>query len=165
MWHASQAAGMVALVLLTATVVLGLLVSGRHVTLRWPRFAVADLHRNLSLLTLVFLAVHIVSAVVDGYVDLGWIAVLVPFTSAYEPLWVGLGAAALDVLLALVVTSLLRARLPLRVWRSVHWAAYFCWPVALLHGVGMGSWWIPALSGAAVIAALVWRAGRVEVLR
>jgi predicted ferric reductase len=164
-WYASRATGLVSLGLLTSTVVLGLLVSGRHVTQRWPRFAIADVHRNLSLLTVVFLAVHIVTSIVDGYVTIGWLAVLVPFTSAYEPFWVGLGTVALDVLLALVVTSLLRARMPLRVWKAVHWAAYACWPLALAHGVAMGSgaWLVfSGICGVAVISALVWRSSRTD---
>ncbi|WP_020661632.1 ferric reductase-like transmembrane domain-containing protein [Amycolatopsis benzoatilytica] len=137
LWYFSRATGIVALVFFTAVVVLGFLNTSRLATRRWPRSALADLHRNLSLASLVFLAAHIVFAVVDGYVNLSWLAVLVPFVSGYQPFWVGLGAAAVDLLLAIVVTSLLRARIPLRVWRAVHWLAYLCWPVALVHGIGL----------------------------
>ncbi|MFD9737387.1 ferric reductase-like transmembrane domain-containing protein [Umezawaea sp. NPDC059074] len=165
LWFASRAGGLLALVLLTGTFVLGLLTSGRHATVAWPRFTIALLHRNLSLLTVVFLAVHIVTAVVDGYVSIGWIDVVVPFVAGYQPFWLGLGAVAVDVLVALVVTSLLRARIRPEVWRAVHWLAYACWPVALVHGLGMGTdlWWVwvvDAVCLAAVLGALVWRARR-----
>ncbi|WNV89080.1 ferric reductase-like transmembrane domain-containing protein [Umezawaea sp. Da 62-37] len=166
LWYASRAGGLLTLVLLTGTFVLGLLTSGRHATAHWPRFAVAALHRNLSLLTLVFLAVHITTAIVDGYVALGWIDVVIPFASGYRPFWVGLGAVAVDALLAVVVTSLLRTRVPPKVWRGLHWATYACWPIALAHGVGMadtGLWWVWVLLGlcaAAVLGALVWRSLR-----
>ncbi|MFE3174203.1 ferric reductase-like transmembrane domain-containing protein [Amycolatopsis sp. NPDC059090] len=137
LWYFSRATGIVSLVFSTAVVVLGLLNSGRFATRRWPRFALADLHRNLALASLVFLAAHIVFAVVDGYVDLSWLAVVVPFVSGYAPIGVGFGAVAVDLLLAIVVTSLLRTRIPPRLWRAVHWLAYLCWPVALVHSIGL----------------------------
>ncbi|ATY16692.1 ferric reductase [Amycolatopsis sp. AA4] len=137
LWYFSRATGIVSLVFSTAVVVLGFLNSGRFATRRWPRFALADLHRNLALASLVFLAAHIVFAVVDGYVDLSWPAVVLPFVSGYEPFWIGIGAVAVDLLLAIVVTSLLRTRIPPRLWRAVHWLAYVCWPVALAHSIGL----------------------------
>ncbi len=139
LWYAARATGLVALLLITATMVLGTLASARTRPRRWPRFTVNLLHRNLSLLTLAFLAVHIGSSVVDRYAVIGWLEALVPFGSVYKPLWLGLGAAAFDLLLALVVTSLLRPRINLRWWRAVHWAAYLCWPVALAHAIGTGT--------------------------
>jgi methionine sulfoxide reductase heme-binding subunit len=167
LWYASRAAGLLALLLLTATVVLGALTGGRASSSRWPRFAVAALHRNLSLLTLAFVAVHVVTAVVDSYVGIGWLDVVLPFVSAYQPFWLGLGAAALDLLAALLVTSLLRTRISPKVWRTVHWAAYACWPIALLHGFGIGDgdtrsgWGIALVLGcvAAAVAAVLWRVG------
>lgn len=166
LWFASRASGLLALVLLTGTFVLGLLTSGRQATVAWPRFTIAALHRNLSLLTLVFLAIHIATAIVDGYVALDWIDVVVPFVSDYQPFWVGLGAVAIDVLLAVVVTSLLRTRVPPKVWRALHWSAYACWPIAVAHGIGLGDtdlWWVWVLNGlcvTAVLAGLVWRTQR-----
>jgi DMSO/TMAO reductase YedYZ heme-binding membrane subunit len=137
LWYFSRATGLVSLVLFTAVVVLGSLNAGRFATVAWPRFTLAAVHRNLALTSVVFLAAHITSAVVDGYVNLSWLDVLVPFGAAYHPFWVGLGAVAVDLLIAVVVTSLLRTRIPPRVWRAVHWLAYLCWPVALVHGIGM----------------------------
>ncbi len=158
-WYFSRASGLVSLVLFTGVVVLGALGAGRFATREWPRFAVAAVHRNLALTSLGFLAAHIASAVLDGYVPLGWLDVVVPFGAGYQPLWVGLGAVAIDLLLAVVVTSLLRSRLPARAWRAVHWLAYLCWPVALVHGFGMAEddaayGWIVALDVLCVLAVL-----------
>ncbi|ADJ47682.1 hypothetical protein AMES_5857 [Amycolatopsis mediterranei S699] len=158
-WYFSRATGLVSLVLFTGVVVLGALGAGRFATREWPRFAVAAVHRNLALTSLAFLAAHIASAVLDGYVPLGWLDVVVPFGADYQPLWVGLGAVAIDLVLAIVVTSLVRTRLPARVWRTVHWLAYLCWPVALVHGFGMAEddsayGWIVALDVLCVLAVL-----------
>jgi DMSO/TMAO reductase YedYZ heme-binding membrane subunit len=159
LWYFSRASGLVSLVLFTGVVVLGALGAGRFATREWPRFAMAALHRNLALTSLVFLAVHIASAIIDGYVPLAWLDTVVPFGSAYQPFWVGLGAVALDLLLALVLTSLARARIRPRLWRAVHWLAYLCWPVALIHGIGMAEsdaahGWILALDVLCVLAVL-----------
>jgi methionine sulfoxide reductase heme-binding subunit len=164
LWYVTRGTGLVALVLLTASVLLGVLEVKRWSSKRWPRFVTAGLHRNLSLLAVVFLGVHIASAVVDGFAPIGWLDAVVPFHSPYRPLWLGLGAVATDLLIALVVTSLLRGRIGYRAWRAVHWTAYACWPVALVHGLGTGTdtklGWVLALSlGSllAVAAAVWWR--------
>lgn len=138
LWFASRACGLVALLLLTGTVVLGALHTGRAATAAWPRFVVHGLHRNLALLAVVFVAMHVATAILDPYAGIRWIDAVVPFASGYHPFWTGLGAAALDLLAALVVTSLARTRLPLPLWRGVHRAAYGLWPVALAHGLGIG---------------------------
>jgi hypothetical protein len=165
LWYLSRGTGAVTLVLLTATVVLG--IAG---TLRWrpgvalPRFLVDGLHRNLALLVVVLLAAHVLTGVLDPFAHLHALDAVVPLASTYRPLWLGLGALALDLLIALVVTSLVRARLGLRAWRAVHWVAYACWPVALLHGIGTGTdasapWLqlLTALCVAAVAAAVAAR--------
>jgi methionine sulfoxide reductase heme-binding subunit len=165
LWYLSRGTGAVTLVLLTATVVLG--IAG---TLRWrpatglPRFLVDGLHRNVSLLVVVLLAVHVLATLLDPFAHLRALDAVVPLAASYRPLWLGLGALALDLLVALVVTSLVRVRLGLRSWRAVHWAAYACWPVALLHGLGTGTdataTWLQALTAlcvAAVAAAVVSR--------
>jgi DMSO/TMAO reductase YedYZ heme-binding membrane subunit len=138
-WYLTRAAGLVSLVLLTATVVLGMVASVGWTTERWPRFLSQSLHRNLSLLCLVFIGIHVVTTVADGYVPIGYLDAVVPFRTAYRPLWVGLGAVALDLLVAVAVTSGLRRRIGASSWRAVHWLAYLCWPVAVLHGMGTGS--------------------------
>src|SRR5581483_4638934 len=139
LWYLTRGSGLIALVLLTASVVLGVREVKRWATERWPRFMTAALHKNVSLLSVVFLGVHIATTVVDGFAPIGWLDAVVPFRSPYRPLWLGLGALSVDLLLALVVTSLLRARIGYRTWKAVHWAAYACWPVAVLHGMGTGT--------------------------
>lgn len=138
LWFASRATGLVSLLLVTATVVLGTAHSGRAATAGWPRFTLHAVHRNLSLLTLVFLGVHIATAIIDPYAGLRWVDAVVPFISSYHPLWLGLGTVAFDLMLAVLVTSMLRTRVPLRLWRAVHVSAYALWPLAVVHGLGIG---------------------------
>ena len=132
LWYASRATGVVALVLLTVVVVLGILVNRRGRLPGLPRFATTSLHRSMSLLAVAFTAVHVLTAIADPYVAIGIAAAVIPFTSAYKPLWIGLGAVSLDIIAALIVTSLARARIGRRTWRAVHWLAYASWPVALV---------------------------------
>jgi predicted ferric reductase len=134
LWYASRATGVVALVLFTLVVLLGILVNRQGRLPGLPRFAVTGLHRSISLLAAVFLAIHVVTAIADPYVTIRLIASVVPFSSGYEPFQVGLGAVALDLIAAVIITSLLRARIGRRLWRGVHWAAYASYPVAVLHG-------------------------------
>jgi Ferric reductase like transmembrane component len=164
LWYATRATGVMALVLLTAVVVLGVAGTARFATPTWPRVITAQLHRSLSLLAVAFVAVHVVTTVLDPYAPIGWLSAIVPFVSPYRTLWLGLGTVACDLLLAVVVTSLLRARLGYRAWQAVHWLGYACWPVALWHGLGAGTdsklAWLLVLDAAcvaAVVAAAGWR--------
>jgi methionine sulfoxide reductase heme-binding subunit len=139
LWYASRATGVVSLLLLTAVMLLGLLVTRQGRLPGLPRFAVSGLHRNLSLLSVAFVAVHVLSAVADGYVKIPLTAAVIPLTSSYERLWLGLGAVSLDLMLAAAVTSLLRRHLSRKAWRAVHLTAYLSWPVAWFHSVFAGS--------------------------
>jgi DMSO/TMAO reductase YedYZ heme-binding membrane subunit len=166
-WYATRGTGVAALVLLTLVVALGVAGSLRLRSDRWPRFLVVGLHRNLTLLTLAFLAGHIATTVLDSYTPIALRDAVIPFAGRYRPLWLGLGAVAVDLLLALTVTSLLRARVGYRTWRALHWLAYAAWPVALVHGLGTGSdarfAWMQALSLLSVLtvlAALAFRLSR-----
>lgn len=136
LWYLSRATGLVSFVVLSLVVVLGATLSRRGRLPGLPRFAGVGLHRNASLFAVVLLVVHIVTAIADPYVSIGWLAAVVPFTSGYEPLWLGLGAFAMDLALVVVVTSLLRFRIGIKAWRAVHWLAYAAWPVAAIHGIG-----------------------------
>jgi sulfoxide reductase heme-binding subunit YedZ len=164
LWYATRATGLMALVLLTLTMVLGLAVTTRARARGWPGFAQQELHRRVSMLAVAFLALHVLTSVLDTYVNIGWVAVVVPFTSGYQPFWVGVGAVALDLMLAVFLSSLLRARLGAGTWRAIHWLAYLSWPVAVAHTFGMGTdsreGWVIALGAAcfaAVVVALIWR--------
>ncbi|HEU5391869.1 MAG TPA: ferric reductase-like transmembrane domain-containing protein [Streptosporangiaceae bacterium] len=138
-WYASRATGIVALLLLTAVLALGILVNRQGRLAGLPRFAVTDIHRNLSLLSVTFIAVHVVTAVLDTYVHIPLLSAVIAFASGYERLWLGLGAIALDLMAAMIVTSLLRGRLNRVLWRSVHLLAYASWPLAFAHSLGASS--------------------------
>lgn len=163
LWYVSRATGVVSLALLTIVLALGTLVAGRRSPQGSGATTVMAVHRWLSLGMSVFLVAHIVTAIADGYVDIGWLATVVPFTSGYETLWVGLGTIAVDLLLALIVTSLLRHRIAERTWRFVHWFAYAMWPVAVVHGFAMSTANQPLLRAATIVcgavglAAATWR--------
>ena len=164
LWYTTRGAGAVSLVLLTAVVVLGILSALRVQAAGWPRFLTTGLHRNLALMTLVFLGLHIVTAVVDPFTHLGWLAAVVPFSSYYRTFWLGLGTIAFELLLAIVVTSLARGLIGRVAWRMVHWLTYASWPVAVIHGIGTGtdtlSSWLLVLTVAcvaAVVAAIGFR--------
>jgi sulfoxide reductase heme-binding subunit YedZ len=164
LWYASRATGVVSLLLLTLVVVLGVLVSKQGRLPGLPSFAVTGLHRSLSLLAACFVAAHVLTAVADPYVTIGLAALIIPFVSPYQTFWLGLGTVALDLALALIVTSLARSRMPRHAWRLVHWLAYAAWPLALAHSLGMsGDLHSGALADLAVGCALaaagaaIWR--------
>lgn len=139
LWYATRATGVISLMLLSTSVVLGILLQTRAASERWPRLVVSGVHRNVSLLVCAFLALHIITAEADTFAPVGWWATVIPFASAYRPVWLGLGTVAADLLVALVVSSLLRTRISLRMWLLIHWTAYLCWPLAVIHGLGTGT--------------------------
>jgi len=164
LWYASRATGIVALLMLTGVVVLGIAVRRQSRLPGLPRFGVIGLHRSISLLSVVFLAIHVVTAIADPYVTLRLTDAVVPFLASYKPLWTGLGAVSFDLMAAVIVTSLLRVRIGRPIWRAVHWLAYVSWPVAVAHSIGsstdMQSGWLLGLALGcilAVAAAVAWR--------
>jgi methionine sulfoxide reductase heme-binding subunit len=163
-WYATRGSGYAALVLLSAVVVLGLLTSVRWQSPRWPRFLSQSLHRNLSLMVVVFVVIHIATSIIDPFAGLSVRDAVVPFGASYRPLWLGLGVVSFELLLAIIVTSLLRGFLGWRAWQIVHLLAYVSWPVAVLHGVGTGTdtkalWalFLVIVCVGAVALTLVWR--------
>jgi methionine sulfoxide reductase heme-binding subunit len=163
-WYLTRATGAVALLLLTLAIVLGVIDVERWNTPRWPRFVLDSLHRNVALLAMVFLVVHILTSVLDSFASISIADALIPFVGSYRPFWLGLGAVAFDLILAVIVTSLLRARMGYSTWRAIHWLTYASWPIALVHGFGTGSdadsAWLLALSivcSALVVAAVMTR--------
>jgi predicted ferric reductase len=164
LWYASRATGVVALVLLTGVMVLGILVNRQGRLPGLPRFGATSLHRSVSLLSVAFVAIHVATAIADPFVTIGIAASVVPFVSPYQPFWLGLGAVSLDVMGALIVTSLLRGRIGRRTWRVVHWLAYLSWPVAFAHSIGSstdmqrgGLLFLAIGCAAAVAIAVAWR--------
>ena len=105
LWFTTRAAGVVSLLLFTAVVVMGQLARLRVDSPGWPRFLTVDLHRNLALLSLVFLVIHIVTAVVDPFTSLGVAPVVLPFGSPYRRFWLGLGTVAFELTVALIISS------------------------------------------------------------
>jgi methionine sulfoxide reductase heme-binding subunit len=168
-WYLTRGLGVAALLLLTASVALGVLTSIRWRSNRWPRFVTAGLHRNLTLLAIAVVALHVVTTVADGYTPIGLKDAVIPFVSPYRPIWLGLGAIAFDLLIALVVTSLLRGRIGYRAWRYVHWLAYASWPIALVHALGTGTdariGWMRALGAACVAVVAVAVLARAALAR
>jgi methionine sulfoxide reductase heme-binding subunit len=163
-WYASRATGIVALLLLTAVMLLGILVTRQGRLPGLPRFAVSGLHRNLSLLAAAFVALHVLTAVADSYVNIPLISAVVPLTSSYERFWLSLGAISLDLIVALIVTSLLRRHLSRRAWRAVHLLAYLSWPVAWVHSFFSSGdlrhgalFFLALICAIAVVGAIVWR--------
>jgi DMSO/TMAO reductase YedYZ heme-binding membrane subunit len=138
-WYLMRGSGFVALCLLTVTLCLGIANVARWQRWRWMRPIIALVHRNASLLAVAFLAIHVITAISDKYVSISPLATIIPGLSGYDPLWIGLAAVAVDVTLAVIVTSLLRGRLGRRTWRTVHWLAYLAWPAAFVHAIGAGS--------------------------
>jgi methionine sulfoxide reductase heme-binding subunit len=164
LWYASRATGVVALLLMTAVLLLGLLVTRQGRLPGLPRFAVTGLHRNLSLVAVVFVVLHVLTAVADSYVHIPLISAVVPLASSYERLALGLGAVSLDITIAVIVTSLLRRHLSRRLWRAVHLLAYASWPVAWLHSITSSTdlrhgWLFLTAVGCAllVVVAVLWR--------
>jgi sulfoxide reductase heme-binding subunit YedZ len=163
-WYLTRSTGAVALLLLTFAIALGVIDVRRLSSPRWPRFVVDSLHRNVSLLAMVFLVLHILTSVLDTFAPISLLDAVIPFGGSYRPFWLGLGAISFDLLLAVTITSLLRQRMGFQSWRTIHWLTYASWPIALLHGLGTGSdvksTWLLALSIfclAVVLAAVLAR--------
>ena len=170
-WALGRGTGVVALVLFTLSVLLGILTRSGRPLFTVPRFSITLIHRNVSVLATIFILIHMVSLLADSYAQLTIVDLLFPFLGAYRPFWLGLGTVAVDLLIAVVVTSLLRRHVGQRVFRAVHWSTYLMWPIALAHSLGTGTdageAWFLALAvtcTVAVLAAVAWRisAGFVE---
>ena len=163
-WYAARAAGVIAYVLLTAVVLVGLTLAGRLTMKTWPKFAVTDLHRFGSLLVGVFIGLHVLTIALDTYTPFSVTQLVVPFASSYRPVWVALGIVSTELLIAVAVTNALKSRIPYRWWRRVHFATFLVWAGSTVHGIGAGtdsrSLWLSTIyvvAVASVLAALAWR--------
>jgi sulfoxide reductase heme-binding subunit YedZ len=164
LWFAARGAGIVSLLLSTAVVCLGLLTAARWQRPGWPRFLTVELHRWVALVSVVFVGLHVLTAIVDPYAQLGLLAAIVPLASTYRPVAVAFGVISVDLLIAVLATSLIRDRIGQRTWRAVHWLAYAAWPLAVVHSLIAGSdafapWMLAMIAAccAAVVVTLAWR--------
>ncbi len=164
LWYVTRGTGITALILLSAVVVLGITTSVGWSSRGWPKFFSQALHRDLSLLCLALIAVHVLTTILDGFVPFGFLDAVVPFHPPSRALWQGLGALSFDLFLALGITSALRRRIGYRMWKTIHWIAYLCWPFAVFHGLGAGTdtrlepvLVIVAVCVSAVLVATEWR--------
>jgi methionine sulfoxide reductase heme-binding subunit len=163
-WYAARSAGMVAYVLLSTSVVLGVLMSART-RFSWPRFAIEEVHRFLATLTGIFVVLHGGSLLLDRVVPISLGQAIVPFTTSYRPVAVGLGVTAAELMAAVGLTNLFKRELPYRFWRRAHYLTLAVWVLASLHAVLAGSdrtdpWFagVVAAAVAAVAMASVTRA-------
>ncbi|GAA1448824.1 ferric reductase-like transmembrane domain-containing protein [Leifsonia poae] len=164
LWAFGRASGIIALVLFTVTLLLGIVTRSGRPLPGLPRFSVSLVHRNASLLAVVFLVLHVGTLLFDSYAKLNPVDLVLPFVGAFKPFWQGLGTVAFDLVIAVVVTGLLRSRIGHRAFRFVHWFTYAMWPIAVLHGIGNGTngldrWFLVLAIGSTVIvgAAIIWR--------
>jgi sulfoxide reductase heme-binding subunit YedZ len=168
LWYFGRGFGVSALVLFSLVVILGIVTRSGRPLPGLPRLAVTTVHRTTSLAALLFLGLHVLTLLLDPFSKLRVLDVVLPFLAAYRPLWQGLGTLALDLVVVLVVSSLVRERIGLGAWRVLHWVAYLCWPFAIAHAVGIGTdgrtgWLLGVVAACvlAVLAAVGWRvAGR-----
>jgi len=158
-WYMTRGTGAVAMILLTLSVALGIANVRRTEIDGVPRFVLNSVHRNVSLLAVTFLVLHIATTLLDGFAPISVLDVFVPFKSSYRPVWLGLGVIAFDLMIAITVTSLLRLRLGYEAWRITHWLAYASWPLALVHGLGTGTdakaHWMLLLTAVCVLVVVV----------
>jgi methionine sulfoxide reductase heme-binding subunit len=171
LWYLNRSTGVVAIVLLTVTTVLGVLAIGGRPAGRVPRFVTQAFHRNVALLSVLLLVAHLVTAVLDEFVEIRWWEAFVPFVGSYEPLWVGFGAIATDLMIVVILTSMFRTRMKHGLWRGLHVTTYGLWALAIGHGIGVGSdmtdtmWVLTVACAVAVPLAAVLRLGRLVIER
>lgn len=164
LWYLGRGTGLVALVMFTLTMVLGITTRSGRQALGLSRFGVADLHKTASLTGTGLVAAHVGTLLFDPYAQLKLVDLVFPFLAAYRPMWLGLGTLAADLLVLVVASSLLRHRIGPRAFKALHWSAYALWPVAFLHALGTGTdagtVWFRAIAfgcALAVGAAVGWR--------
>jgi predicted ferric reductase len=151
-WYTARASGLVSWALLSASMLWGLVLSTK---LRPPRIRpnwTLDLHRYLGGLAVIFVGVHVAALMFDTYVGFGLTQVLVPLASHWKPAAVAWGVTGLYLLLAVELSSLVRTRLPNRLWRRLHFLAFPLYVVATLHMLTAGSDARTALALVAVAA-------------
>ncbi len=138
-WYAARAGGMLAFVLLTASVVAGLMLSSRDRLQYWPRFALEDVHRFLGLLAGSFIVLHGGALLLDSYLPFTLGSLLIPGTAPYRPLSVALGIVGAELLVALGIANRYRKQLGHMFWKRTHYLNFAVWALALVHGLAAGT--------------------------
>jgi len=159
-WYVARSAGIVAYMLMSTSVVIGVLMSARA-RFTWPRFAVEEVHRFLAILTGVFIVLHGVALLADRVVPISVMQLVIPFRTAYRPFGVGLGITSALLLLAVSISNLLRKKMPFRFWRRIHYVTLAVWLTATGHGLLAGTdrqdfWFISLVAVAVCTVALAF---------
>lgn len=172
-WYAARAGGVVAYLLLTAVVLLGLQMSSRRKINRWPRIAIEDVHRFAAFAAGSFVVIHIGAIAIDSYLPFSLKSLIIPFISRYRPAWVGIGIVAAELMLAVAIANRLRGRvLSYSAWRKTHYATFVVWAGATIHGIASGTdrsaMWMVAIvvvSAGAVAGMTAWRVLQPQIRR
>src|SRR6266704_4333807 len=145
-WDIARAGGFPAYILLTLAVVVGLPLSTQiQSPSRWPRLLNSELHNFLTLLSTIFLVVHVLAVWIDPFTNFGWNEVLIPLASHYRPVWMALGIVGLYLGIAIGISTWLRPLIGYKLWRKLHVLTLGIFALATIHGIGTGSdtqtWW------------------------
>ena len=138
-WYVARAGGLVAWALVVASCAWGLLHAIRAFGRRPSPAWMLSTHRYLGALAVTFVAVHVIAILADSYVQFSLVDVLVPFTAAWHPIALAWGIVGMYLLLAVEITSLVRARLSPRVWRNVHVLSYVLLAMVTIHLLSAGT--------------------------
>lgn len=138
-WYIARSSGIVSWMLLTASVIWGLLLSARILNRRTTPGWLLDLHRYLGAISIMLTGIHIAGLVGDNWLHIGWSETLVPMASAYRPGAVAWGVVALYLLVAIEITSLVRSRIPRKVWRMTHYLSFPLFVMCTVHGLRAGT--------------------------
>lgn len=167
LWFLNRGTGVALIVILTLSVLLGIVGAGRNAGGALPAFVPQSLHRNLSILALALTTAHAITAVADEFVDIRWWQAISPFGATYKPLWLGLGTLAFDLMVLLAFSTLARRALGHQAWVRIHQLGYAVWPLAFAHGAGIGTdagltWvrWLSFGCAGVLLVAIAFRLGR-----
>jgi DMSO/TMAO reductase YedYZ heme-binding membrane subunit len=136
-WVLTRVGGLTAWVLMAGSVISGLLLSSRLSD--WQTRVLRSSHDWLSGTGVAFVALHVLSLVPEGHVNMSWVDILVPFASPWKPFGIGLGIIALMLLVAVEITSLLRTHLSNRVWKGIHFSSFAMFWGATAHMALVGT--------------------------
>lgn len=138
-WILARAAGFTAYVLVTTSVLAGLVLKSRPFGRSLKPSTVTDVHRFLALMALSATAVHGVMLLLDSVVEISITALFVPGLVPYRPLWTGIGVCTAELMLIVYVSFSLRRWIGVKSWRRLHWTTYLLFAAATVHGIAAGT--------------------------